>query len=139
MKKVYRFLIVLLTVAVLTISISYLFEKKYDNEEFVFFSSNLVLDVLGQLVIFLLLLFFGFHKMKTRKVIFLFVLFIILMVSVDVFYYRSFDIRWRLTLESASIWVSPFLGILLLKIVNNFMDMMEAHKELQAIREEEGK
>lgn len=137
MKKVYRFLIVLLTVAVLTISISYLFEKKYDNEEFVFFSSNLVLDVLGQLVIFLLLLFFGFHKMKTRKVIFLFVLFIILMVSVDVFYYRSFDIRWRLTLESASIWVSPFLGILLLKIVNNFMDMMEAHKELQAIREEE--
>lgn len=75
--------------------------------------------------------------MKTRKVIFLFVLFIILMVSVDVFYYRSFDIRWRLTLESASIWVSPFLGILLLKIVNNFMDMMEAHKELQAIREEE--
>lgn len=137
MKKVYTFLIVLLTVAVLTISISYLFEKKYDNEEFVFFSSNLVLDVLGQLVIFLLLLFFGFHKMKTRKVIFLFVLFIILMVSVDVFYYRSFDIRWRLTLESASIWVSPFLGILLLKIVNNFMDMMEAHKELQAIREEE--
>lgn len=133
----YTFLIVLLTVAVLTISISYLFEKKYDNEEFVFFSSNLVLDVLGQLVIFLLLLFFGFHKMKTRKVIFLFVLFIILMVSVDVFYYRSFDIRWRLTLESASIWVSPFLGILLLKIVNNFMDMMEAHKELQAIREEE--
>jgi cell division protein FtsW (lipid II flippase) len=139
MKKVYRFLIVLLTVAVLTISISYLFEKKYDNEEFVFFSSNLVLDVLGQLVIFLLLLFFGFHKMKTRKVIFLFVLFIILMVSVDVFYYRSFDIRWRLTLESASIWVSPFLGIILLKIVNNFMDMLGAHKELQAIREEEGK
>jgi cell division protein FtsW (lipid II flippase) len=126
-------------VAVLTISISYLFEKKYDNEEFVFFSSNLVLDVLGQLVIFLLLLFFGFHKMKTRKVIFLFVLFIILMVSVDVFYYRSFDIRWRLTLESASIWVSPFLGIILLKIVNNFMDMLGAHKELQAIREEEGK
>ncbi len=137
MKKVYRFLIVLLTVAVLTISISYLFEKKYDNEEFVFFSSNLVLDVLGQLVIFLLLLFFGFHKMKTRKVFFLFLSFVVLMILVDVLYYHSFNIKWRLTLESASIWVSPFLGILLLKIVNNFMDMMEAHKELQAIREEE--
>jgi hypothetical protein len=35
--------------------------------------------------------------------------------------------------------VSPFLGIILLKIVNNFMDMLGAHKELQAIREEEGK
>jgi hypothetical protein len=61
------------------------------------------------------------------------------MVLADILISGLSNIHWSTTIKMASIWIAPFLGILLLKIVNNFMDMMEAHKELQAIREEEGK